>query len=97
MPTQYLIQSDGGFLLLAPGPGDLIISTSNVLIPDPRFLSFKQWAATVIADNRIGPLPVDENDWRGWADRVKQVTVNAPSTAGFNDWRQWAMAWLASS
>lgn len=97
MPTQYLIQSDGGFLLLVPGPGDLIISTRNLLIPDPRLITFHQWASTVIADNRIGPLPADEADWRDWADGVRQVTVNAPSTIGFNHWRDWALAWLGST
>lgn len=97
MPFEYLLLESGGFMVLEEGGGDLIIDRSNFLLQDPRHCTFEQWAATVLADNRIGPLPIDERSWKAWADRVRQVTVNAPDTAGFTDWREWAFAWLASS
>lgn len=98
MPDQFLIQSDGGFILLSPAPGDLIIDTGrNTLLQDPRRLTFTQWAATVTADNNIGPLPIDEGNWKDWAQRVYQITGNTPDPDLFGDWQSWALAWLGST
>lgn len=68
-----------------------------MLIQDPRGLQFRQWATVVATDNSLGPVPIDEANWKLWAEAVVQTIPNAPNPAPFNDWRVWAQAWVAST
>lgn len=76
------------------------------IMVDPRYISLKNWAASLIVDfpNDIIPVLEDENKWEDWAARVITVgifsraglpapfTITQPGIkkANFQKWEDWA-------
>lgn len=65
--------------------------------PDPRFISFNQWASVVSEElsqyNIV--IPDSEDTWVSWALSVVEINDLAaeglPDPHGFDDWQTWAM------
>jgi hypothetical protein len=63
------------------------------LLPYPDFLSWQDWADTVVGYNedlynQVSPdLP-----WQDFARRIQLVAPDVPSPEGHEDWRRWVYA-----
>ncbi len=76
------------------------------LMVDPRYISLKNWAASLVVDfpNDTVPILEDENKWEDWAAKVIGVgtfakaglpapfTIISPGIkkANFQKWEDWA-------
>lgn len=66
-------------------------------VADPRGLAFQRWAATMVQDNALSVLPIDEREWRVWARTILQSVPGVPNPDGFLNWQDWALAWKRST
>ncbi len=76
-----------------------------MLVVYPEYISLKNWAGALVADNSSSYLPAlqDEDKWQEWATIVagtgifKRNSVPSPSAIykgnrkdNFKDWKEWA-------
>lgn len=64
-----------------------------MIIPDPRGLTWQDWADTVVGfspelRNKIDP----DSDWRDFAETVSQYVGKVPRPDFFDSWQAWASA-----
>lgn len=62
-------------------------------IPDPKYLTWYQWANTVAGFNpEFGQYVTPHMPWQNYADSLTYLLPNTPRHNLYKSWEEWAVA-----